>query len=210
MIGVEGLSFAYRRQPDILADLCFAAAPGEMVALTGPSGCGKSTLLYILGLMIRPRLGKVLLDGQSVSQLRDFERADIRARRMGFVFQDSCLDPSRSIHENVLEGVVYRGGSRRKVGSAAENLLREVSIDVDLSRPPGEISGGQAQRVALVRALVGAPSVILADEPTGNLDRVSADLVLSRLRAESAAGRVVVIATHDDRVINRCDREVRL
>jgi lipoprotein-releasing system ATP-binding protein len=184
--------------------------PGEVVAVTGPSGCGKSTRLYLLGLMLRLRAGRVELDGRRVDNLADADRAKLRARQFGFVFQDAALDPTRTVLDNVLETVLYSGADRREAIPRAHNLLEAMSVAVPPNRRPGQVSGGQAQRIAVCRALVGRPAVVIADEPTGNLDAVSGDAVLGMLRDHASDGATVVLVTHDPGIAQSCDRRIDL
>lgn len=211
-LAVKDLTFRHPRSPDELfggLDLTFAA--GALTAVTGRSGTGKSTLLFILGLMLTPTTGTVLLEERPVSKSSDATRSRLRAHRIGFVFQDSELDPSRSVLDSVIEPALYAGRRRRDVVTGAQALLSELGLAQRAHHRPGQISGGQAQRVALCRALINEPVVILADEPTGNLDRENAASVVSFLR-ESAAQRhaTVVIATHDPFVMDRADHVVQL
>jgi ABC-type lipoprotein export system ATPase subunit len=210
MIRGEGISFGYDAAPRVLEDVQVRADAGRMTALTGPSGRGKSTLLFILGLLLQPQEGALHLDGVNTSTLSDAGRSRLRAGVIGFVFQDAALDASRSILENVIESCDYTGASRAKAGPRAAALLAEMGVDIPPTRRPLQISGGQAQRVALCRALLPEPQIILADEPTGNLDGASSAAVLHRLRAEADRGRTVVIATHDPRVLDQCDSRVDL
>jgi len=183
---------------------------GEVVSLTGPSGRGKSTLLYMLGLMVKPGSGRVTVGGVDAFARSEADRAHLRASRFGFVFQDAALDASRSVMDNVVESALYRGQRRPDAVRDAIALLREFEVNVHFSRRPGQVSGGQAQRIALCRALLGNPQYVLADEPTGNLDRETAKLVLSALRARANSGAAVLIATHDPDVVASCDRQVQL
>lgn len=197
MIAARGLHFSYGGA-DIVRGLDLDLPSGSSTALVGRSGSGKSTLLYLLGLMLSPGAGEVTVDGIPTAAMRDADRAALRARRMGFIFQDALLDPARSVLDNVLEGVLY--DDRAESGAARDRalyLLAEFGVDVDPARRPGQLSGGQAQRVALCRAFVGEPAVLLADEPTGNLDAETAEIVWRALRAHAALGAVVVVATHD-------------
>jgi ABC-type lipoprotein export system ATPase subunit len=184
--------------------------PGEVVAVVGPSGCGKSTLLYILGALVRPWSGHVRIAGADVHELTDRGRSDIRASLIGFLFQDALLDERRSVLENVIEGSVYRGDDRRWSVQKAIRMLEALQVDVEPRRRATDLSGGQVQRVALCRALLHDPPLILADEPFGNLDPGNAAAVESILFRRAHAGAAVLIVTHDDRLASRCGRTFRL
>ncbi len=206
----EGVTFTYRRGRDaVISDFGHEFRDGTVTALTGASGRGKSTLLYILGLLLRPQAGTIHVGGISTDSLRDAGRAAVRAGNIGFVFQDAALDPSRTILDAVMEPARYAGVPRAERTSRAAELLDELGLAERAHHRPGEISGGQAQRVAVARALINEPTVVLADEPTGNLDRGNAETVLAALRAASA-DRTIVIATHDPFVIEHVDHVVEL
>lgn len=209
-LSAEDLSFAYSTGSPILTRFTQRFEPGEMAAVTGPSGRGKSTLLYLLGLMLRPDGGSVVIQGRSGTGLSDAERASIRAHSIGFVFQDAALDPTRTVLENVLEGSLYRGLDHRAELHRAEELLERVGVAVRPNARPGQISGGQAQRIALCRALVHQPPLVLADEPTGNLDAETARLVITTLRDHTRRGGTVLCVTHDPTVVAASDREIAL
>lgn len=184
---------------------------GETVALTGPSGRGKSTLLYVLGLLLTPTAGEVEVMGEPTSALSDAGRSSLRAKRMGFIFQDAELDPARSVLDSVIEPALYAGGTRRGSVGRARQLLDAFGVHARAEHLPGQISGGQAQRVALCRALMNRPAIILADEPTGNLDRSNAENVLDHLLAAARDENVaLIVATHDPFVLSRADRVVKL
>lgn len=167
-------------------------------------------MLYVLGLMLTPSGGTLRINGTDVTGLPDSARAQLRAGSMGFVFQDALLDPARSILANVLEGALYSGIDQEEAQLRALSLLERFSVAGDLGRRPGQISGGQAQRVALCRAFIGEPQVILADEPTGNLDDVTADVVWAALAEAAEGGATVIVATHDRSRAARCDRVVEV
>lgn len=181
-----------------------------MTALTGPSGRGKSTLLYLLGALLTPNSGRICVGGVDVTTLGDADRAAYRAASVGFMFQDAALDPTRTVMDNVLEGALYAGVGRRVATTRALSLLVRFGVERRADGRPGEISGGQAQRIGLCRALITRPSVVLADEPTGNLDRASADVVLTALSEAAREGAVVVVASHDPVVVARCDDRIEL
>ncbi|PPF86978.1 ABC transporter [Subtercola sp. Z020] len=205
------LTFAYSHSSEPLLDgWSDDFHPGEIVALTGASGRGKSTLLYLLGLMVRPTSGSLLVDSVPMDALADAERAGIRAARIGFVFQDALLDASRTVLDNVLEPCLYRSEPRRPAEHRALALLARFGVEHRSASRPGQISGGQAQRIALCRALLNSPGIVLADEPTGNLDAASAAVVLAAFREAADGGATVVIATHDADLVARCDRRREL
>lgn len=183
---------------------------GSLTALTGPSGRGKSTILYLLGLMLRPTAGDVLVNGEVVTHAGDAARAHLRANCFGFVFQDAALDQTRTVLDNVTEAALYRGQPRASLAPRALELLDRFEVNVSPHRKPGQVSGGQAQRIALCRALLTDPTVLLADEPTGNLDPETSRLVVEALRAHAREGAAVLVVTHSPEVASACDVEVRL
>jgi ABC-type lipoprotein export system ATPase subunit len=217
VLAVEDLSFGYSRGgEELFGGLSHAFTPGKVTAVTGPSGRGKSTLLYVLGLMLTPTRGRVLLGEESVSSAPDAARSRLRAARIGFVFQDASLDPARAVLDSVIEPALYAGWSRGRARERGRGLLEQMGVAARADHRPGEISGGQGQRVAVCRALVTDPVVVLADEPTGNLDRDNAEGVLRALSAATETGteeggaRTVVIATHDPFVIGHADEVLAL
>lgn len=212
VLSIKGLSFSYPRADErVLSDLTEHFDAGETVALTGPSGRGKSTLLYLLGLLLTPGSGEVYVGPTATSALTDAQRSTLRARHMGFVFQDSELDPARTVLDAVVEPALYAGQRRRDVTGRAQELLEVFGLEGRADHRPGQISGGQAQRVALCRALVNRPQIVLADEPTGNLDRDNAERVLGHLtEAARTEDLALIVATHDPFVMEKVDRVVRL
>lgn len=208
LLAAEDVTFAYRRGEPIVQGWSAQFPGGSTSALTGPSGSGKSTLLYLLGLMLRLGAGQVLLEGAPVDRLPDAMRADLRAHRFGFVFQDAALDATRTVLDNVIETALYRRYPRADAVARARVLLQRFGVELQERHKPGQVSGGQAQRIALCRALLAAPSVVLADEPTGNLDPATSEAVIDALRQHAATGACVVIATHDPAVVAACDRHL--
>ena len=206
MIRVSQLVFEYRRGGDLVLDgVNQTFESGAVSVVTGPSGCGKSTLLYLAGLLLEPKSGQILVDDLDVTGWSDIDRSRLRAESIGFVFQDAALDPTRTVLDNVVEGGLYAGMSRRDSVKEAQRLLSRLGVELRSEHRPGEVSGGQAQRVGLCRALIKKPSIILADEPTGNLDPASADIVFAALTDAAADGATVVIATHELVVASRAD-----
>jgi len=211
VISVEDLSFSYTsRSEELFRDLSYDFPAGAVTTVTGPSGSGKSTLLYLLGLLLTPSGGAVHYDGRPASDLSDRERSRLRALHVGFVFQDAALDQSRAVLDNVAEGGLYGGMTRRRAARRARELLEQFGVEVPEKHKPGEVSGGQAQRIGLCRALIKEPTVVLADEPTGNLDRASADVVLDALVDVARNGATVVISSHDPVVVQRGDYALEL
>lgn len=170
---------------------------GEFVAIMGPSGCGKTTLLNILGLLDTPSDGEYALDGRPVSDLSHTQRAHIRSEQIGFVFQSFNLLPRMSIIENVALPLTYRRGLRHKQLHRASQMLATFELSKREYYMPSQLSGGQLQRVAIARALVNQPSIILADEPTGNLDSKSSELIMNELREIHQEGNTIVMVTHN-------------
>lgn len=209
-LACRDLTFNYEGSPPLLQDLSWSVSAGSMVAITGPSGRGKSTLLYLLGLMLTPTSGEIVIHGKATSDLTDAQRSRLRADQLGFVFQDAALDSTRSVLDNVTEVALYQGLDRREARIRGKRWLDDLGVDVSAHRKPGQVSGGQAQRIALARTLVTAPSIILADEPTGNLDDANAEVVITTLAEVAAGGGVVVVATHDPRMESRCDEVQQL
>jgi ABC-type lipoprotein export system ATPase subunit len=210
VLEAQNVVFEYVAGVPVLDSWSASFPAGTMTALTGPSGRGKSTLLYLLGLMLHPRAGEILVDGIPSSDLSDAKRARLRANKFGFVFQDAALDHTRTVMDNVTETALYREQSRPGVRTRALDLLDRFGVDIPPSRRPGQVSGGQAQRIALCRALLFAPRVLLADEPTGNLDPATSALVVEAMRDHAETGASVIVVTHSPAVAAACDRELRL
>lgn len=212
MIVLEARSatVGYNTAAPLLEGWSASFSAGEVTAITGPSGRGKSTLLYVLGLMLRPLDGEVILSGHSVARGTDAERARLRASKFGFVFQDAALDATRTVLDNVIETALYRGDTRASVKGRAIELLDRFGVGLQAGSRPGQVSGGQAQRISLCRALLMDPLVLLADEPTGNLDPASADVVVEAFNEQASRGSTVIVVTHDPALVARCDRSISL
>lgn len=170
---------------------------GEFVSITGPSGSGKSTLMHIIGLLDNPTSGQVLLEGQNISHLKEHEMAQVRNVTLGFVFQQFNLLPKTSSLENVMLPLLYSDVPKSEHRRIATELLTKVGLETKLKNTPAQLSGGQQQRVAIARALVNNPKIILADEPTGNLDSKSGKEIISLLHELNKEGRTIVLVTHD-------------
>ena len=193
----------------VLHNVSLKVEPGEFLAITGPSGSGKSTLMNILGCLDTPTSGSYLLEGLNVAQLTDDELAEVRATRIGFVFQSFNLLPRMSVLDNVMLPLAYTGTPRSERERLAVHALRSVALPIDhYDHQTNELSGGQMQRVAIARALVNDPAIILADEPTGNLDSATGQMVMETFHALKQAGKTIVLITHDSSVAAQADRTV--
>lgn len=210
MISLDSISFGYLSNEAILSDVSWEFMDGSSTAITGVSGRGKSTLLYLVGQLLSPWSGTIWDHDRNLSRMSDREASQWRATRVGFVFQDAALDPTRTVLDNVLESSLYNRLSRGNAVDRAQLLMKRFGVLLRADHRPGEVSGGQAQRIALCRALLSDPQVILADEPTGNLDSHSAGVVLDALFDAASVGRIVVIATHDEEIVAKCDRVLAL
>jgi putative ABC transport system ATP-binding protein len=183
---------------------------GEFLAIVGPSGSGKTTLMNIIGCLDRPTAGRYLLDGVAVDELDDNGLADVRSRSIGFIFQSYNLLPRTTALDNVATALAYQGVGRRERTRRAAAALERLGLGDRLDHEPTELSGGQQQRVAIARALVTEPALLLADEPTGNLDTHSGAEVMGILRGLHASGRTIVLITHDADVAESADRQVHV
>jgi putative ABC transport system ATP-binding protein len=212
MIELHGIGRTYRRPggPPVRAldDVSLRIDRGEFVAVVGASGSGKSTLMNLLGLLDRPDEGRYLLDGEDVAAFGVQAQARLRNRRIGFVFQAFHLLPRTSALENVELPLLY--SDRATTSGLAQRALESVGLADRMDHEPSELSGGQQQRVAIARALVNDPDLLLADEPTGNLDAGSAEEIMGLFHALSVAGRTIVLVTHDPGLAARCGRITRL
>jgi putative ABC transport system ATP-binding protein len=194
-----------------LDGVSFAIAAGETVAVTGPSGCGKSTLLSLIAGLDRPTSGGLAVLGQDLGELSEDGLADLRRRHMGFVFQSYHILPTLTVWENVMLPLVPQMGTSLELKGRALHCSERVGLERRIRHLPGELSGGEQQRVGLARALIADPALILADEPTGNLDSESAGIILDLLFELVRDGqRTVLLTTHDRGVAQRCGRELRM
>jgi putative ABC transport system ATP-binding protein len=193
-----------------LKGVTFSIAQGEFVSIMGPSGCGKSTLLNILGLLDNTTSGSYVLDGRNASELSDAERSVLRREKIGFVFQSYNLLPRISAQENVCLPMSYAGVERSEAKARAKELLEAVGLTHKINKTPLQLSGGERQRVAIARALSNRPSLILADEPTGNLDSVSSKEIMELLLKLNSQGITMILVTHDPGVAARAQRTIHI
>ena len=208
--GIQKVFYTDEVETHALEDVHLQIKKGEYVAISGPSGCVKTTLLSLLGLLDTPTTGEYLLEGQPVAKLDPAERARVRNRQIGFIFQAFNLIGDLTVYENVELPLTYRGASATERKERVQAALEKVGMSHRVKHYPAQLSGGQQQRVAVARAVAGDPAILLADEPTGNLDSVNGESVMELLRDLHRNGSTICMVTHDQRYAKHADREVDL
>ena len=212
VLQLDEVTKVYGEEPPVFAlrGVSFSVGRGELVAIVGPSGSGKSTLLHVMGTLERPSSGVVRVDGIDVAALGDRELSRLRAREIGFVFQGFFLAEHATVRENVADGLLYAGITVAERRARAEDALERVGLTHRATFRPTKLSGGERQRVAIARALVGRPAIVLADEPTGNLDSTTGASILELIRELNAAGATILMITHDTDLADQLPRRIRV
>ncbi|WP_288734909.1 ABC transporter ATP-binding protein [uncultured Parabacteroides sp.] len=212
IIKLEGITKVYRTtevETTALENVNLTVRKGEFLSIMGPSGCGKSTLLNLMGLLDLPDQGKILINETETTQMKDGEMAEFRNKMLGFVFQSFHLINSLNVLDNVELPLLYRNSTAKNRREAAEKVLEKVGLSHRMRHLPTQLSGGQCQRVALARAIVGNPQIILADEPTGNLDSKMGSEIMELLFQLNEDGTTIVMVTHDEHIAESTQRIVR-
>ena len=208
--GIKKVFYTDEVETHALAEVHLDVLKGEYVAISGPSGCGKTTLLSILGLLDTPSDGQYILDGRPVANLSAADRARVRNRQIGFIFQAFNLIGDLTVYENVELPLTYRGMSSGDRKQRVQQALEKVGMSHRMKHYPAQLSGGQQQRVAVARAVAGDPAILLADEPTGNLDSSNGESVMDLLRELHKGGATICMVTHDPRYARHADRTIEL
>lgn len=212
VLELDAVTKVYGEQPPVaaLAGVSFSVRAGELVAIVGPSGSGKSTLLHVMGTLEPPTSGLVRINGVDVAGLDDRELSLLRARQIGFVFQQFFLAEHATVRENVADGLLYAGVPAAERNRRADSALARVGLSDRATFKPTKLSGGQRQRVAIARALVGRPAIVFADEPTGNLDSTTGASIMELLRELNAEGATIIMITHDAGLAEQMPRQIRM
>ena len=212
VLELDGVSKVYGAEPAVAAlrGVSFSVRRGELAAIVGPSGSGKSTLLHIIGTLERPSSGIVRIGGVDAAQLNDRDLSQLRAREIGFVFQQFFLAEHATVRENVADGLLYAGVPAGERYRRADEALERVGLSDRASFKPTKLSGGERQRVAIARALIGRPAVVLADEPTGNLDSATGASIIELIRELNAAGATILMITHEAGLADQMPRQMRM
>jgi putative ABC transport system ATP-binding protein len=212
VLELDEVTKVYGEQPPVpaLRGVSFSVRRGELVAIVGPSGSGKSTLLHVMGTLELPSSGVVRIGGVDAARLSDRELSLLRAREIGFVFQSFFLAEHATVRENVADGLLYAGVPAAERSRRADEVLEQVGLVDRANFKPTKLSGGQRQRVAIARALIGRPAIVLADEPTGNLDSVTGASVMELIRKLNAEGATIIMITHDAGLADGLPRQIRL
>jgi putative ABC transport system ATP-binding protein len=212
VLELDAVTKVYGEEPPVAAlrGVSFSVQRGELVAIVGPSGSGKSTLLHIMGTLERPSSGAIRIGGVDVAQLDDRELSKLRAEQVGFVFQQFFLAEHATVRENVADGLLYAGVPAAERYERADEALGRVGLAHRATFKPTKLSGGERQRVAIARALVGRPAIVLADEPTGNLDSATGASIMALIRELQGDGATIVMITHDTGLADQAPRQIRM
>jgi putative ABC transport system ATP-binding protein len=212
VLELDEVTKVYGEQPPVAAlrGVSFSVQPGELVAVVGPSGSGKTTLLHVMGTLERPSSGVVRIGGADAAQLGDRALSHLRATQIGFVFQQFFLAEHATARENVADGLLYAGAPAAERYERADEVLERVGLSHRATFKPSKLSGGERQRVAIARALVGRPAIVLADEPTGNLDMTTGASIMELIRELNVAGATIIMITHDGSLAGQLPRQIRI
>ena len=212
VLELDAVTKTYGADPPVAAlrGVSFRVDEGELVAIVGPSGSGKSTLLHLIGTLELPTSGRVVVAGHDVAELSDRELAAVRANKIGFVFQQFVLAEHSTLLENVADGLLYAGVPAAGRRAHAAEVLAAVGLGDRLMARPTQLSGGERQRVAIARALVGGPAIVLADEPTGNLDSATGEQIMELIEELHLQGATIMVITHEHAIAERCPRRLQI